>query len=117
MYTQLLSYIGKHPLEGGSSILAIGVTADAKNPDINIVGMRQTGTGLPEKDYYTKTDESTLKVKDAYKTYITTLFTLTGTPEDKTKQQAEAIVALETKIAATHLGRGSVKLSNANCLL
>lgn len=104
-YSQLLSYIGKHPLEGGTSILAVGVSADAKNPDVHIVGMRQTGTGLPEKDYYTKTDEATLKVKEAYKTYITTLFTLTGTPEDKAKQQAEAIVALETKIATSHLGR------------
>ncbi|MBC7891034.1 MAG: M13 family metallopeptidase [Sphingobacteriaceae bacterium] len=101
----LLQYAASHPLEGGTTILGAGVGQDAKDPDVHIVNLRQTGTGLPEKDYYTKTDEATLKVRNAYVTYITTLFSLTGTPEATARKQAEAILALETKIADSHLGR------------
>ncbi|MCY7352246.1 MAG: M13 family metallopeptidase [Cytophagaceae bacterium] len=101
----LLTYAAAHPLEGGSAILGAGVTQDSKNPDVHIVGLRQTGTGLPEKDYYTKTDEATVKIRNAYVEYITTLFTLTGTPEATARKQAADILALETKIAASHMSR------------
>lgn len=110
----LLTYAASHPLEGGSTILGAGVGQDAKNPDTHIVSLRQTGTGLPEKDYYTKTDEATVKVREAYKTYIATLFTLTGTPETEARKQAEEILALETKIAASHRGRVELRNPIAN---
>lgn len=102
-YKDLLAYSAEHPLEGGGTFLGIGVGADAKNPDVNIVSMRQTGTGLPEKDYYTKSDEATLKVKNAYRQYIVTLFKLTETAD--AERLADEIIALETKIAASHMGR------------
>lgn len=104
-YKDLLAYSATHPLEGGGTFLGIGVGADAKNPDAYIVSMRQTGTGLPEKDYYTKDDAATKKVREAYKKYIATLFTLTGTEASAAQKTAEDILALETKIAASHLGR------------
>ncbi len=102
---ELLTYAAAHPLEGGATILGAGVGQDSKNPDTHIVNLRQTGTGLPEKDYYTKTDEATLKIRNAYVDYITTLFTLTGTPEAAARKQATDILALETKLAASHLSR------------
>ncbi len=104
-YKDLLAYSAANPLEGGGTFLGIGVGADAKNPDAYIVSMRQTGTGLPEKDYYTKDDAATKKVREAYKKYITTLFTLTGTEAQAAAKLADDILALETKIAASHLGR------------
>lgn len=104
-YKGLLRYSATHPLEGGSTFIGAGVGQDAKDPDKYIVSMRQTGTGLPEKDYYTKTDPSTVKVREAYKNYISTLFTLTGTEATKAKQLAEDILALETQIATSHMGR------------
>lgn len=104
-YKELLRYSATHPLEGGSTFIGAGVGQDAKDPDKYIVSMRQTGTGLPEKDYYTKTDPSTVKVREAYKNYIATLFTLTGIEATKAKQLAEDILALETQIATSHMGR------------
>ena len=104
-YKGLLRYSATHPLEGGSTFIGAGVGQDAKDPDKYIVSMRQTGTGLPEKDYYTKTDPSTVKVREAYKNYIATLFTLTGIEATKAKQLAEDILALETQIATSHMGR------------
>ncbi|MCY7352941.1 MAG: M13 family metallopeptidase, partial [Cytophagaceae bacterium] len=101
----LLAYISKHPLEGGWSLLAIGVRQSAQNPDTHTVVMSQTGTGLPEKEYYTKTDDATVKIRQAYVDYITTLFTLTSTPEAKARQQAQDILALEAKLAQSHLSQ------------
>lgn len=104
-YEDLLRYSANHPQDGGSTFIGASIGQDAKNPDTYIVSMRQTGTGLPEKDYYTKTDEPTIKVRNAYKKYIATLFTLTGTDAAKAQQLADDILALETQIATSHMGR------------
>lgn len=113
-YKELLHYSATHPLEGGNTFVGIGIGTDAKNPDAYVVSLRQTGTGLPEKDYYTKTDESTVKIRTAYKKYITTLFTLTGTEPAKATQLADDILALETQIATSHMGR--IEMRNPNAL-
>ena len=44
---------------------------------VNIAQFYQTGIGLPERDYYFKTDSSTLNIQKAYKKYLSTLFELT----------------------------------------
>lgn len=113
-YKGLLEYSAKHPLEGGNTFVGIGISIDAKNPDAYVVSLRQAGTGLPEKDYYTKMDESTVKIRTAYKKYIATLFTLTGTEPTKAAQLAEDILALETLIATSHMGR--IEMRNPNAL-
>ena len=92
---EFLTYAAAHPLEGGSAILNAGVIQDSRSPDVHIVGLRQTGIVLPKA----------VKIRKAYVEYITTLFTLTGTPEATARQQAVDILALETKIAASYTGR------------
>ena len=43
----------------------------------NLLLFYQAGLGLPDRDYYFKTDASTQDVVKAYQTYITKLFMLT----------------------------------------
>jgi putative endopeptidase len=47
---------------------------------------RQTGIGLPDRDYYFKSDSSTVAIQNAYKTYLNTLFQLTGTNAAEAKK-------------------------------
>jgi putative endopeptidase len=42
-----------------------------KNSSINIAHANQTGIGLPDRDYYFKSDSSTVAIQNAYKTYLT----------------------------------------------
>jgi putative endopeptidase len=61
------------------------VGPDDKN-SINIAHANQTGIGLPDRDYYFKSDSSTVAIQNAYKTYLTTLFQLTGTNAAEAKK-------------------------------
>ncbi len=51
------------------------VAQDDKNSEANIQFYSQGGLGMPNREYYFKTDERTLKVQAAYKQYITTTLT------------------------------------------
>jgi putative endopeptidase len=75
------------------------VSADDKNSLLNIVHLDQGGLGLPDRDYYFKSDTSTLKIRNGYKTYIGRIFTLTGTAPADAEKKASAVMELETQLA------------------
>ncbi len=109
-----LEYATTNDFNKGGSFLSFYVGADDKNSNKNIVSFGEAGIGLPEKDYYTKKDESTLKIKNAYITYIKKLFTLSGVDSISAAQQAANIIALETKIAASHKSPAELRDPDAN---
>jgi putative endopeptidase len=69
---------------------------------MNIPIYSQGGIGLPERDYYFKTDPSTLAVVDAYKTFIRKVFMLTGDDSLTANKKMNAVYDLEKKMAASH---------------
>jgi putative endopeptidase len=75
----------------GSPLFGFGVGQDDKHVDKYIVSLRQGGTSLPDRDNYLKDDARSKKIQDALKTYITTLFTLTGTNADVAAKNAGVI--------------------------
>ncbi len=79
------------------------VFVDDKNPDVNIMQMMLSGLGLPDRDYYFKDDESSVELRAAYVTMLTTLFTAAGDADPAAK--AAAVMALETQLAETHWDR------------
>ncbi|MBX0331930.1 M13 family metallopeptidase [Pontibacter sp. HSC-14F20] len=81
------------------------VGQDRKNVEVMIPQLSQGGTTLPDRDYYLKNDARSTRIQDAYKTYITKLFTLTGTDEAAAKKNAETIFNIEKKMAAAQMAR------------
>ena len=75
----------------GSPLFGFYVGQDRKNPTIMIPQLSQGGTTLPDRDYYLKNDARSTKIQDAYKKYITQLFTLTGVPQTAAQKNAETI--------------------------
>ncbi len=75
---------------------------DAKHPDAYSVTLSQSGLGLPNRDYYLSSTERLVSAKAAYEAHIARLLALAGSPEQEAKQQAQSILALETKLAALH---------------
>jgi putative endopeptidase len=53
---------------------------DPKNASITIAGIDQGGLGLPEKDYYLRTDERSQELRRKYMAHIAKMFQLVGTP-------------------------------------
>lgn len=79
----------------GSSFFAAEVDPDDKHPTANVLVLGQAGLGLPDRDYYlTKPFEAQ---KAAYRAYIQRTLSLVGWPH--ADQEADRILALETKIA------------------
>ncbi|MGF7080012.1 M13 family metallopeptidase [Mucilaginibacter sp. UYCu711] len=96
----------------GSPFFGFGVSADSKHPNVNAVYFSQGGTTLPDRDYYLKDDARTVKIQNAYKQYIVNLFSLTGTDTKDGVKNANAIFAIEAKLAKAQLSR--VEMRDAN---
>ncbi|MFZ5616322.1 MAG: M13 family metallopeptidase [Pseudomonadota bacterium] len=77
-----------------------GVIPDPADTTKYIAFVGQAGIGLPDRDYYLKTDGKFPAYRDAYKAYIAKLFELAGVEGGAAK--ADAILAFETKIAEVH---------------
>jgi putative endopeptidase len=97
-----INYIANNEYNRGGSFFSFGIGADDKNSNKNVLSFGQAGIGLPDKDYYFKTDADTKKIKDGYTQYIKKLFVLSGTDSIIANKKALDIIALETKIAASH---------------
>jgi putative endopeptidase len=78
------------------------IDADEKNSSRNIVKYWQFGLGLPDRDYYFKTDPATLAIVEAYKRYLATLFMLAGDSGSAIAQNVNKVYGLERKMAASH---------------
>jgi putative endopeptidase len=92
-------------LSVGSPLYGFFVGQDRKNVEKMIPQLSQGGTTLPDRDYYLKTEGRSVLLQNAYKKYITTLFTLTGTDEATAKQQANTIFELEKQMANAQMSR------------
>lgn len=95
-----------------SPLFGAGVGADSKHPMRNIVSLRQGGTSLPDRDYYLKDNARNNKIREAYKKYIVTLFTLTGTDAGEADKDAATILSIETALAKAQLSRVEMRDPN-----
>lgn len=98
----LLSVVCEEQKAGDGSILGFYVGPDDKHSTVNIAQLAQTGIGLPERDYYFKTDSSTLAIQSAYKNYVAKLFELTGTDAATATKYAAITYGIEKQLASSH---------------
>jgi putative endopeptidase len=98
----MMKFVAEDLKAGNRSIIGFGVGPDDRNSKINIAHLSQTGIGLPEREYYFKTDSSTLHIQQAYKKYISTLFQLTGSDVATADKNAEVAYGIEKQNAASH---------------
>ncbi|MBC7652960.1 MAG: M13 family peptidase, partial [Oligoflexus sp.] len=63
----LMNFVANEIKVGNASIMAFGVGPDDKNSSMNVAHAYQTGIGLPDRDYYFKTDAPTVTIQNAYK--------------------------------------------------
>lgn len=100
--------------EGMAPFFALYVDADEKNSAMNIVQLYQAGLGMGDRDYYLLDDESSQTMREAYKTYINRLFTLTGASPEQAQAAVDAVMKIEEGIARISLGREELRDSQKN---
>ena len=76
------------------------INLDDKQNDQYILNMTQGGIGMPDRDYYLKTDAKIAETRGKYLDFLTKILTLAG--EQNAAPRAKAILDLETKIARAH---------------
>ncbi len=88
--------------QDADSIVADGIGADPKNSNVYVVTATQSGLGMPNRDYYLKTDDAGINAtREAYKKYLATMLGLAGATKD-VAARAAAVYALEEAIASSH---------------
>ena len=85
--------------------LAIGSSPDLDDPSLYTAEFQQAGLGLPDRDYYLKSDERFAKARAAYADYLAKLFALSGDSAADAAAHAAAVIGLETKIATAQWSR------------
>jgi putative endopeptidase len=80
--------------------IALYITLDQRNPDRYVVGMTHSGLGLPEREYYRRTDGAFPQIREQYVAHIERMLGLAG--EANAGAKARAIMAFETQIAERH---------------
>jgi putative endopeptidase len=95
--------IGRLASLGLNPVFNASPSQDAKDSRRVIFVARQGGLGLPNKEYYTKTDTATVAIRDAYRSHVAAVLRLTGLTPDAASQAAEQIFALETALASYSL--------------
>jgi putative endopeptidase len=80
--------------------IAMGITLDERDPDRYAVFVTHAGLGLPDREFYRRTDGEFPDIRAEYQAHITRMLTLAGQPDAERK--ARAVLALETRIAELH---------------
>jgi putative endopeptidase len=87
--------MGKSSTTPYSTLIGLGIGADAKNPRRYAVYASTGGLSLPDRDYYL--DAKFADKKTAYLAYVEKMLTMGGW--EKPAENAKAVVAFETKLA------------------
>ncbi len=79
--------------------------SNPSNSAINSGYVTPGGLGLPDRDYYTNTDDASKKIRSQYVDHITIMLQFLGDTEAEAREQAETILAFETKLATPRLDK------------
>ena len=104
---ELSSMIAKMHVESASPFFGFGIGADQKNSTMNLLRFSQGGLSMGDRDYYLLNDESSVKIREAYKEYMNKLFVLAGYSVEDAAAATEKVLALETKIAEVSVDRAT----------
>jgi endothelin-converting enzyme/putative endopeptidase len=76
---------------------------DPKDARMTLAGIDQGGLGLPEKDYYFRTDQRSEEIRKKYVAHVAKIFVLAGTPSAEAQKKAAAVMKIETSLAKASL--------------
>jgi putative endopeptidase len=98
----LLRLVAEEQKAGNASLIGFYVGPDDKQSSVNIVQLGQAGLGLPDRDYYFKSDPSTAGIQQAYRTALSSYFQLAGTDAATAEKNAARVYEIEKQLAGAH---------------
>ena len=86
------------PLHTGA-FLSFRVSQDDKKSDEMAVFLYQGGLGLPNRDFYFRTDENSVKVREGYRKYVQKMLELTARGRTVASDAGDKVIAFENALA------------------
>lgn len=100
-----LNDLASYRTQGIGVLFGFSIQPDRKNVNVYVPSLSQGGTSLPDRDYYLKNDARSITIRTAYQLHLTNMFKLIGYPEASAKQQANAVMRIETALAKAQMSR------------
>ncbi len=94
---------------GGGPLFSLYIEPDSKRPEVYVAQLAQGGTGLPDRDFYLKTDEQSKGLLTAYEQHVARMFGFLGETPEGAAAQAAKIVAFEAELARIALPRAELR--------
>ncbi|HEY2470973.1 MAG TPA: M13 family metallopeptidase [Terracidiphilus sp.] len=88
---------------GVNAFFGFSANQDFANASQVISFYNAGGLGLPERDYYLRTDPKSAEQRKQYADHVHKMFVLAGEPEAQAQKDAETVMAIETKLAKASL--------------
>jgi putative endopeptidase len=109
----LTRVFGEAERRNGIAPFMVGPAADPKNSQETIVSASQGGLGLPDREYYLRTDSRSENLRKQYVEHVAKLLQLTGEPEAEANADADKVMSLETALARAAMPRVAMRDPNA----
>lgn len=95
----LLATVAELKQLGSSTLFSDYISQDAKKSDEMSYSLWQGGLGLPEREYYFKSDSATVAIRAAYLNHIAKMLSMSGADTATAGKAAADILKLETELA------------------
>ena len=102
---EIVPLMAKNYRKGISSIFSTGIGTDIMNSNANQLGLYQGGISMPEKEYYSDNDEVSTNIRNSFREHVKNMFILHGFTAEEAEKNMEAVMEIETRLAAKHLSR------------
>ena len=100
---------------GSGTLFNISSDQDLENSQSVIAFANRGALGLPDRDYYTKTDAKSVEIRKKYVAHMASVFELLGDSAYNAASKARLVMAIETELASSMLTR--VELRDPHKLL
>lgn len=106
---QLIDYVAHLHAMGVNVVFGFGAQPDLHNASTIVATVGQGGLGMPDRDYYLKTDAKSQETREKYLTHVTNMFKLLGDDEATAGKEAQAVMVIETKLAEAAFARVAMR--------
>ena len=106
-FKELPAFVGRQHLQlgAGDMFFGYGSNQNFENSSEVISFASAGGLGLPDRDYYTKTEAKSEEIRRKYVEHVQQMLVLLGDPPALAASEAKNILALETELAKASLTR------------
>lgn len=99
----LQNYLIETEPYGGGGFVDFDVSPDLKNSNIYAAYLSPARLGLPDREYYLKTDAESQKIQEQYKEHLMRMFGFLNVEGDEAAKVADQIYDLEKRLAKSML--------------